>query len=120
MKVYLAADYARKQEMQYIRSILETYGLAVTSRWLDTPDDGVPWSAEAKVDLEDIREADALISFTTGEHARGGRHAEFGMAVAWRKRLVLVGPREHVFHFLPDVLLLNKMEQLFNWAKVVA
>jgi len=118
VKVYLAADYARKDEIQGIRVSLEDRGVKVTSRWLDTADDGIPWSAEAKIDLDDIREADVVVSFTTGAHARGGRHAEFGIAVALDKGLILVGPREHVFHFLPGVLLLNSVSELLSWADV--
>jgi len=34
---------------------------------------------------------------------RGGRHVEFGLALAWGKRLMIVGPRENVFHCLPQV-----------------
>lgn len=120
MKVYLAADYARKNEIREVAAKLRALGIEVTSRWLDTPDDGIPWSAEAKVDVEDVQDAHTLVSFTTGELARGGRHAEFGMAVALGKGLVIVGPREHVFHFLPEVLLLHGKEQLLDWAKVVA
>lgn len=35
--------------------------------------------------------------------ARGGRHVEFGVAVASCKRLVVIGPRENIFHHLPRV-----------------
>jgi hypothetical protein len=34
---------------------------------------------------------------------RGGRHVEFGLALAWSKHLIVAGPREHVFHWLPQV-----------------
>jgi hypothetical protein len=50
-----------------------------------------------------LHKAATLISFTDGAPARGGRHVEFGMAYAWGKRLIVVGPREHVFHALPLV-----------------
>lgn len=89
-------------------------GHEVTSRWLDVspgfeinatvmneaPDRGRRY---AERDMEDIQAADMVISFTDGELARGGRHAEFGMAVAWEKTLVLVGPREQLFHTLGEV-----------------
>lgn len=35
--------------------------------------------------------------------ARGGRHVEFGLAVAWEKRIVVIGPQENIFHWLPMV-----------------
>lgn len=34
---------------------------------------------------------------------RGGRHVEFGMALAWGLRLIVIGQRENVFHCLPQV-----------------
>jgi len=58
----------------------------------------------ALADLQDLHAADAVISFTSaGGGGKGGRHVEYGLAVGLGKRLVLVGPREHVFHVLPDV-----------------
>jgi hypothetical protein len=78
-------------------------------------------------DLEDVMDADTIIGFTEekftsyeqvtddlcyvgSDHlgtligaARGGRHVEFGYAAALNKRLIVVGPRENVFHWLPEV-----------------
>jgi hypothetical protein len=34
---------------------------------------------------------------------RGGRHVEYGMALASKKYVVIVGPAENVFHSLPQV-----------------
>ena len=60
--------------------------------------------------------ADALIAFTErprAELTRGGRHVEFGMALAWRKRVLVVGPRETVFHTLGQV------EHFWKWGPQV-
>lgn len=61
-------------------------------------------------DLLDLQEAEAVAYFSSGGRSdepaypgRGGCHVEFGLALAWRKRLVLVGPAESIFHFLPSV-----------------
>jgi hypothetical protein len=47
--------------------------------------------------------------------ATGGRHVEFGLALAQGKRMIMVGPRENVFHYLlPD-------SQIFaTWNKAFA
>ena len=43
-----------------------------------------------------------LVSFTgDGGGGKGGRHVEHGYAMALGKRIVVVGPREHVFHTDP-------------------
>jgi hypothetical protein len=58
-------------------------------------------------DCADVAAADIVISFTEPPRSalgnRGGRHVEFGMAVALRKRLIVVGYRENLFHWLPEV-----------------
>lgn len=119
MDIYLAADYARKHEMRDCRGIIETLGHKVVSRWIDNPDEledigigGTPITdgnhtqraQHASYDWNDIHDADMVVLFTTGNLTRGGRHTEFGMALAWGKRVVIIGPREHVFHCLPEVV----------------
>ena len=57
-------------------------------------------------DVTDVCSADVVVSFTEpprSNHSRGGRHVEFGMAHALRKQLVVVGHRENLFHYLPQV-----------------
>lgn len=118
MIIYLAADYLRKSEMQGVRDFLKALGHKVTSRWIDTPDAvevaGIgsgtitdynysDYACHAKQDWSDIYNADTFVLFTTGEKSRGGRHTEFGIAATWDKRLIVVGPREHVFHCIPEV-----------------
>ena len=47
--------------------------------------------------------ADTVIIFTEIPNtilATGGRHVEFGLALAQGKRVIIVGPRENVFHYL--------------------
>ena len=108
-KVYLAAAYGRKIEIAGYREELRRLGLTVTSRWMDephTPDAGVGGGdtplAFALNDLDDVLAADVLISFTDGTLARGGRHVEYGFALATAKELWIVGPIEHIFHHLAD------------------
>lgn len=117
MKIYVAARYSRFKEMQGYRDQLHALGHVVTSRWIDGDHqiDDAGLSSEAKEeervrfaqeDLTDLVEADWVISFTEkprSSNSRGGRHVEFGMAVALEKRVVVIGFRENVFHCLPQV-----------------
>lgn len=116
MKIYLAAAYERNEEMRGVRDVLEAMGHTVTARWVDQHEGEVPEAIGADslaadpaahyryalIDLEDLREAETVISFT-GAPGRGGHHTEFGAALALEKQLILVGPRENVFHALPEV-----------------
>lgn len=117
MKVYLAARFSRFDELNLCRAELETLGISVTSRWLrgghewvGTPDDEIPRDHLARFaaeDLEDLDVADMLVCFTESPRsgpARGGRHVEFGYALAKGKPVIVVGHLENVFYALPDVV----------------
>jgi nucleoside 2-deoxyribosyltransferase len=116
MKVYLAARFSRLPELNRYRAELEAAGITVTSRWLlgghewvGTPDEQIPRERLARFaaeDLEDIDAADVLLCFTESPRsgpARGGRHVEFGYALAKRKPVIVVGHIENVFYALPQV-----------------
>lgn len=111
MRIYLAAYTLRAEEMRRVRDRLVAMGHVVTSRWIDkadlkleratTPGDLTdrpePYREAASECLADLRAAEVLVAFT-GEGGRGGRHVEFGYALARRMRILIVGPREHLFH----------------------
>lgn len=131
MRVYLAARYSRRLELCQYRDELRALGIVVTSRWLDgnhqLDKSGAPIGEHGEhlvengdgeraaqlrqhfvqEDCADVLSADCVISFTEEPRSlsgnRGGRHVEFGIAVAARKRLIVVGYRENLFHWLPQV-----------------
>ena len=115
---YLAARFNRHPEMRGARDVLVAMGHTVTSRWIDQHGGDQLESAATAVlnsdpdsvahfalhDLEDISYADALISFTSADGGgRGGRHVEHGYALGLDKPVIVIGPRENIFHALPEV-----------------
>lgn len=108
MRIYIAARYDRRFEMLGVCGVLMRAGHDVTSRWIAGRGDA-PELIAAVEDLDDLARANCLVSFTelpergVAWAARGGRHVEFGIALATNKRLCVVGPRENVFHHLPRV-----------------
>jgi len=57
-------------------------------------------------DFSDVISADLVISFTEPPRSsanRGGRHVEFGIALAKGSKVIVVGHRENIFHWLPMV-----------------
>lgn len=117
MKCYLASRYSRYIELQEYRADLEKLGHTVTSRWINgghkVDDQGLSQEAEqeerirlANEDVEDLMEADWIIAFTEAprsSNSRGGRHVEWGIALATSKRVIVIGHRENVFYCLPQV-----------------
>ena len=123
--IYLAASYSRREELCKYRDELTRRGWRVRARWLDGTHQLPPAGTTlgdagealveaggpeahalrgkfAKDDVEDVLDATIVISFT-GAGGRGGRHVEFGIAITMGACLIVVGPREHIFHSLPGV-----------------
>ena len=50
--------------------------------------------------------------------ARGGRHVEFGMAIAAQKRIVVIGPRENIFHWLPMIEQFDTFDAFMDHARM--
>lgn len=106
MKIYLAAQFKEQPLMLQWSIFLKHHGHYITSRWLmanETKLKSLEAYFEAMKDLEDIDSCDIFISQTLnrGElYTGGGRHIEFGYALAKGKKLINVGGNESVFHTL--------------------
>lgn len=133
MKIYLAARYSRREELCNYRDQLHALGHHVQARWLDgehqISDNGAPIGNQgealvegddggtsiqacalrsrfAQDDWDDVNAAETVICFTEPPRSaasRGGRHVEYGIALANRVRILVVGYRENIFHWLPQV-----------------
>lgn len=129
MKIYLAGRYGRREQLKQVREVLQKRGHVVTSRWLDTdwetPDGRATTSAPPEyrekyclIDLEDVMAADVVINFTEASDStagkRGGRHVEFGVAIAAGKRLIVIGHRENIFHWHPSVEFFATFEEMLS------
>ena len=129
MKIYLAARYSRHAELQSYAKTLEEVGHTITSRWIkgghQINDEGLSDVAKeeerirfALEDIEDLDAADVIINFTEkprSTNSRGGRHVEMGYALGTKAKVVVViGPRENVFHCLPKVLYFPNWESFIN------
>lgn len=140
MRTYLAARYSRRLELCGYRDQLQKLGFDVQARWLDgkhqLANDGTPIgdTGEALVesgteeaaqlrakfaddDFEDVSLASLVISFTEPPRSsanRGGRHVEFGIALANQAQLFVVGHRENIFHWLPQVQFFAAWEEALD------
>lgn len=123
MRYYFAGRYSRHAELaRYRDQLVLLPNTEVTSRWIDCHDGELEasYTPEAlaadpagcwkhgAADLADLLTADAIVSFTgDGGGGKGGRHIEHGVAMhMWRRlepgfRLIVVGPRENIFHCHP-------------------
>lgn len=115
--IYIAARFSRRPEAHELSKRLRERGHTITSRWVRPGDDHVvPTGLSAQAadaertrfateDCDDVTACECMISLMEEprSNGRGGRHVEYGMALGLGKRLVIIGPRETVFHHLPQV-----------------
>ena len=126
-KIYLSGQFEDGLALSDVRRELMSAGYAVTSSWLDSAasapetsraadaDAAVRLAAIARQDMQDIVAADVVVVFNPPEAChvgRGGRHVETGYALALGKRVVVVGARGNVFHWLPEVTVLADWSEL--------
>lgn len=113
MKIYIAAPYPCRDDAIAMMHHLEAQGHEVTSRWLKSPDELA--DEHARKDLDDVARADTLLAINDPEwenKGTGGRHVEFGYAIALGLRLVLMGNRSNIFHYLSNVCVIERIEDL--------
>jgi hypothetical protein len=127
MTVYIAGRYSRRDEFRLVAKQLEDAGIFVASRWLheDKPlqtqmgDDSEDFYIETQeIDLADIESADEILFFAEDPligTPRGGRHVEFGFALAIARffgnmRISVIGPKENVFHYNSNVKHFDSLE----------
>lgn len=117
MKIYIASLFSRREEMEGYAGIIKGAGHEIVARWVYGGEEGLSREQIALLDLEDVDKADVVVSFT---HPRGtatmggGRHVEFGYALAKGKAVVLIGERENVFHDHPKVLQFTSLSEWLN------
>lgn len=113
MRIYIAAPYPTREHAITVMRRLEHLGHEVTSRWLKAPDELA--DDHARKDLDDVAAADVLVALNDVDWENagtGGRHVEFGYALAMGKMIVLVGRRSNIFHYLHQVRVIERIEDL--------
>ncbi len=135
---YVATDYARKSDAARLAEALLSAvpSFVLNARWVTDqpvfvegglggelgPEDAASAARVAEEDLQDIRCSSVFVQLSSGEKSRGGRQVELGYALATQERLagraiIVVGPREHAFHYHPAVAHVEDLEQLVAWAR---
>jgi nucleoside 2-deoxyribosyltransferase len=99
--------------MQEWAKRLEYFGHVITSRWIkgdheiiSDANGDADRQRFAEEDINGILSADVLIFHSHPDFfrsGRGGRHVELGVALALNKKIILIGERENVFHWLSCV-----------------
>ena len=115
--VYIAAPFDWRVKARRARAVLEAKGITSTSTWIDnhleeedviTPE--AKWR-EAKCDLLDVHRADEFV-LLNGPSTSGGLHVELGFALANGKKIWLVGKPSTIFHYHPNITIVENVEEI--------
>lgn len=79
---------------------LQDLGDEVVSRWTKEGASGL--MDMAAQEIEDVSKSDGLVLLINAKNSHRGL-ATLGMAIAFNKRIVLIGPRSDPFHHLPTI-----------------
>ncbi|KKW45656.1 MAG: hypothetical protein UY96_C0017G0057 [Parcubacteria group bacterium GW2011_GWB1_56_8] len=148
MQLYLAARYSRRLELCKYRDELRAMGHVVQATWLDgqhqVSDTGAPLGNEGESlveddssgdkaarlrekfaldDFDEVFDCDMLIAFTEPPRSapnRGGRHVEMGIALGRGIPVVIVGSRENIFCWLPQVRYFYDWRDVKGWLERIA
>jgi len=128
MRIYLAAAWGRKDEIKAVADQINMLGCGahVDSRWLYEPkglDTLEARQERAEIDVTDVEAADVLVRFSddlsapmiSSSLATGARMVEMGFALAWGKKVVVVGGYQPIFDYLPNVIHLKDVDELLTW-----
>lgn len=120
MLAYIASNYESKNAIKKYVAELQISGVGVSSTWQDEPHSpqsgglgGSDPTYYAKRDLEEIDACDWFVIFSqepTQATYRNGRNVELGYAIARKKNLLVIGPYENIFHYLPQFLHVQNWE----------
>ena len=117
--VYIAARYGRIRDARDAATTIASHGVTVTASWLQGPNNepclpSKVTTAAAQTDLRDIQAASHFLFLSEdpdSPFSRGGRHVELGYALALDKPCIGIGPKENLFHHLPQVTFASTAEQ---------
>ena len=123
-KVYVASKYENKALIAEMVRTLEMQGFRVTSTWHKEH-----WDATVQLhevsdkelretawrDVHEIEQSNIVLVVTEGcENSRGGMHFETGYGWAEEKKIVVLGPKIHVFHHLTGVAQVDTLEEFIK------
>ena len=109
MNIYIAAPWIHKADALAAQVALEAVGHTVVSHWIKyhsdavigAPDDFHELRTQALEDVKDLAESHVLVLLNLSKSE--GKATELGFALSLDLRVVLVGERTQIFHYMPGV-----------------
>lgn len=118
MRVYLAAPWVDRVKASALATQIEEAGHTITHRWWDVEDTpgtypsnvDDPYYEDCAIDdFQGVVTADVVVVLNSCKSE--GKAAETGIAIALLKPVVVIGVRSHIFHYLPNVQMVESAEE---------
>lgn len=109
MKIYLATK-SQEVALNTRRHLREAFPdkLVFVSSWIDQESYGntpvCQKTSIAKRCEQEVGDCDLLINIADEANVPGGKHVELGIALALNKKIVVLGRKENIFHYHPEVI----------------
>lgn len=114
LKVYFAAQYSMKDVVMLAacKLVCEADNIQIQSGWLFEDHEPTTLMHELTEEelsrtaveyFSDVMQSDAMVFYSCDPMTytpRGGRHVEFGIALATNCLICVIGPKENIFHYL--------------------
>jgi len=120
MKIYIAASYPRYNEAQELGKKLEELEFEVVSYWHQGKEKIADYQSGQRAirDLSAVQQCDLFIELIGDEKSKGGRHCELGLAIAWNKKIILIGEKDNcIFTHLPWLPRMKNMAEFLRKIK---
>jgi nucleoside 2-deoxyribosyltransferase len=119
MKVYVAGH--DQKEARRVAAALRAVGVQVKSSWLDEDFQRTSFYSDedrcriAIQDVEEVQDADALVFLASLHRVPGGKFVEVGVALGLNKPVHLIGHRENMLMWHPNVEAWDSLEDLVKF-----
>jgi hypothetical protein len=113
--VYVAAHC--RWAGQHVADVLKAHGHTIASRWLNEPFGRVEEYGDAerqriaKMDLDDVKDCQALVLVAGPDRYPGGKFVEAGIALGLGRLILVIGRRENMLMWHEDIIRVETPEE---------
>ena len=117
MKTYLGASHHELERAREVMTFLELAGHTITYDWTQAFKDPVKdYLKYARADIAGVYSADVVVLLFENPHPYRGTHTELGLAIAFRKPVIILGKEadKNIFSRLENVSICYQLKDVLT------
>lgn len=125
MKFYIAGRNSKRNEIKRMQNALINEGHQITVDWTD--DKFIrPYSEHkelsekyAKLSVDGVKQCDVFLIIS--DEAGMGMYVELGVAIALKKKVIVLGDKNSMFYFYPGIIVKDNFEEMLKglWSEFI-